>query len=130
MEFFLSAELYGKAGCLWRLLAQEFQKKLDCLADKTYGEELVDIGIISIIMPEEFFEDNGYPERKLFKRKTKEADIRLRINYKKFICSSPDQRRQMYIDHIIQSLETLRHKVSKDYKFDDLINDVTELIQQ
>lgn len=128
MVIFLSAELYGKADSLWSNLERKYQRRLDALQNKTYGEELDHISIISIIMPEEFFEDGGWPERKLFKRKTKEADIRLRIDYKSFIRAKPEQREQIYKEHIIQSIETLRHKVSKAYKFDELIHDVTELL--
>lgn len=128
MILFLGAELYGAAGHYWFDLQKEFTQKLNQLKDKNYGGELNNIAIISIIMPEDFFEENGYPEKKLFKRKTKEADIRLRIDYERFIRVKSEQRRQIYIDHIIQALNTLKPKLSKSFRFDDLINDVVNVL--
>ena len=126
MIFFLSNE--GSApGCTFlNPLMLEFEKRLELLKDKNFGEELSSISIISVIMSDEYIE--GYPERKLFQRKQKSADIRLHIDFNKFVRSKPEVRRQMYVQHILDSIDTLRNKVSKDYKFDELYNDVKNIL--
>ena len=128
MKIFLSAELYGKAGGLFTPLCRECSAKLKLLEDKSYGDELVDIGIISIIMPEEFFEDGGYRERILFQRKQHSADVRLRIPYKSFIICKPEVRRQLYVDHIIRSIAVLKGRVSKHFEMDRLLSDVRSVL--
>ena len=127
MRIFLSAEIYGAADHLLVDLRREFSKKLSLLDNKNYGDELVEIAIISMILPDYYY--NEVKERKLFKRKTSEADIRLKIDYEQFIRAKPDKRRQIYYDHIIQSLETLRNKVSANYQFDTLMKDVKEVLK-
>ena len=126
MKIFLGAELEGKADSCWFPLQLEFDKRLEKLKECNYGDELNDIGIISIIFIESPKE--GFPERRLFQRKQKSADIRLRIDYKKFTTAKPEVRRQMYVQHILDSIDTLRHKVSKDYKFDEVYNDVKNIL--
>ena len=128
MHIFLSAELYGKAGGLFTPLCRECSAKLKLLEDRSYGDELVDIGIISIIMPEEFFEDGGYRERILFQRKQHGADVRLRIPYKSFIICKPEVRRQLYVDHIIHSIAVLKGRVSKHFEMDRLLSDVRSVL--
>lgn len=127
MEIFLSFEGEGLALDYLLSYMRMFRPKLDALQSKHYGDELDDIAIISTILKEDTLV--GWPpERKLFKRKSKEADIRLRIDYNQIMKASEAERKQIYIDHIIQSIETLRHKVSKNYRFDELIADVKAVL--
>lgn len=81
-------------------------------------------------MPEYFYEDGAFPERGLFQRKQKSVDIRLRIDYKSFKRGPEEKRREMYKEHVIQSMETLRKKVSKQYDFNGLIHDVKKDLEQ
>lgn len=130
MDIFLTSESYAPASTYWRPMCREFGKKLEHLKEFNYGDELKSIGIVTILLPESFFEDGGYKERSLFKRSTKEADLRLRIDYKAFIKADDAERRQMYLDHIMQALNTLRGKVSRDFALDALINDVYNSIKE
>lgn len=111
-------------------MQKEIEKKLDCLSGKSYGDELVDIGIISICMPEYFYGADAFPERRLFQRAQKSADIHLKIDYKAFKRGPDEKRKKIYSEHVIQSIETLRKKVSKQYAFDGLIYDVKQLLEQ
>lgn len=128
MDIFLSCECERPVSKTMVKFFNEFQPLLNKLRGKNYGEELVDIGIISIVMSKESLED-WYGERRLFKRKTKEADIRLFLDYEKLILNiSYEEKKQIYIQHIIDSIETVRKKVSKDFKFDELVEDVKKLL--
>ena len=124
MNFFLSSITSGPATSRWRPLEQEFSQKLSLLKDSFYGDELTEICIISIILPEEFLEEEGWRERKLFHRKTQDADIRLKIDYRSFVYTTPEKRRALYKRHIIDSILTLKNKVSKAYQFEQLLADV------
>lgn len=124
MELFLTSESYGAASSFWLPLCREFNKNLERLQFASYGDELTSICIVSIIMPESYYEDGGYRERILFRRISKEADVRLRIDYKDFISADYDRRKQMYCEHIVQALSSLRGRVSKSFELDALIDDV------
>lgn len=130
MNIFLGAELEGAADSRWFALQKEFKEKLLPLQNNNYGDELIHIGIISIIMREEFFVDGAYKERKYISRKNKEADIRLRIDYKKFVKSSNETRRQIYIEHIIESIRIAGNKAGKSFDTERLVNDVIELLEE
>ena len=82
MEIFLGAEIEGPATSKWFDLQKEFSELLGELKDENYGDSLTSIGIITILMHPEFFEGEGYKERRYYSRKNKEADIRLRIKRK------------------------------------------------
>ena len=109
MNFFLSAEVYGAAYSRWRPLRIQAEKQLETLRDKDYGDELKSIAIISIIVPTSFYDEGGYKERKLYKRKTKEADIR-------------------YNNHIVQSIRTLQKKLGPDFDYSKLEEDVKQAL--
>ena len=128
MDFFLSAEGCAPGTTFWSPLEREFTKKLELLKDSYYGDELTKIYIISIILPPEYFTDGGFKERKIFFRKTHDADIRLRIDYHSFVYAKPDKRREIYKQHIIDSIMTLQRKVSKTYLFDQLVSDVAAVL--
>lgn len=130
MKIFLSAETESPAANLWFNLHKEINRRLDSLTTEYYGDELISIGIISIILSEKYFVDGGYPERRIFSKKNKEADIRLRINFNEFVKATPNRRREIYVNHIIDAIDCLRFKVSKDFSFDKLMNDVIHVLKQ
>ena len=128
MNFFLSAEVYGAAYSRWRPLRIQAEKQLETLRDKDYGDELKSIAIISIIVPTSFYDEGGYQERKLYKRKTKEADNRLRIDYNEFIHASEEERLNIYYNHIVQSIRTLQKKLGPDFDYSKLEEDVKQAL--
>ena len=79
MKFFLSYESAAPATFYLTKLEPLFSAKLAALEPKNYGDELTDIGIISIVLPEELL--HNHPERQLFQRKSRSADIRLQMDF-------------------------------------------------
>ena len=104
------------------------RRRLETLREKDYGDELKSIAIISIIVPTSFYDEGGYRERKLYKRKTKEADIRLRIDYNQFIHASEEERLNIYNNHIVQSIRTLQKKLGPDFDYSKLEEDVKQAL--
>lgn len=130
MIFFLGAETQASAWAMLTQLNRIAASELNALRDKSYGAELESIGIISILLQDEFLTDGGYKERRLFQRKTFSADIRLRIDYKKFMCATPEQRYKLYVQHILASIECLKGKVSAAFRLQELLTDVEELLSR
>lgn len=130
MEFFLSAEAQAGAAGILSQLNRLATQQLRPLMHKEYGSELKNISIISILVRPELFRDGGYPERILFQRRQCSADVRLRLDYYEFICATPDERSDIYCKHLLKSLNALRRKVSCHYNFDELVRDVSILLEE
>ena len=128
MDIFLSAEIEGPAAGKWFVLQKEFAAALSCLNCKNYGDELTSIGIISILMREEFFVGGCYKERAYYSRKRKDADIRLRIDYQTFIKASKERQKEIYLNHIIESIRVAGMKAGKSFQTERLVEDVKELL--
>ena len=109
----------------------EIVKELDFVTNRNikleeknnYGLEFRDINIIPTCMSNEFWMATGWKERKFISRKNKSADIRLRINYEKFIIESFYNKRLMLID-IIESIKVIQEKSKSDFDGELLIKDI------
>lgn len=128
MHFFLSAETIAPAASKWVTTNQIIEPQMKQLQDNYYGPGLNSIAIISIILPEEYFDEGGYKERRLYKRKSEEADIRLRLDYHSFLRASDVQRLRLYSQHIIASIATLNGKMDRSFSFEKLIEDVKSVL--
>ena len=128
MTFYLSCEAYSAAAGLLMRYHQLTELQLRATSDLNYGQELTEIAIITICVPDFLYEDGGWRERKLFLKKTHSADLRLRLNYQEFLSATPEHRSHLYCKHILDSIETLRKKVSRHFRFDDLFNDISILL--
>ena len=129
MEIFLGAEIEGPATSKWFDLQKEFSELLEELKDENYGDSLTSIGIISILMHPEYFEGEGYKERRYYSRKNKEADIRLRINYTDFVNANKETRKVIYISHILEAITIAGNKAGDGFDLNRLLFDVQRLLK-
>ena len=129
MEIFLGAEIEGPATSKWFDLQKEFSELLEELKDENYGDSLTSIGIISILMHPEYFEGEGYKERRYYSRKNKEADIRLRINYTDFVNANNETRKGIYISHILEAITIAGNKAGDGFDLNRLLFDVQRLLK-
>ena len=129
MEIFLGAEIEGPATSKWFDLQKEFSELLAELKDENYGDSLTSIGIISILMHPEYFEGEGYKERRYYSRKNKEADIRLRINYTDFVNANKETRKGIYISHILEAITIAGNKAGDGFDIERLLFDVQRLLK-
>ena len=126
MEFFFSSELHADIGDLYRITRKKINTILnEGLKDKTYGEVLVEIAIIPIILPEDYLMDRK--ERKLFQRKAKEADYRLIIDYEKFKNGNEKERELLLLNNVISAIKDLTKKAKGKFEGEALISDILEL---
>lgn len=129
MNFFLSYETTAPATSYLNQLEPRVSAKLTTLEHTHYGDELTHISIISIVLPIEILKNGFYPERKLFQRKSRSADIRLVLDYDQFLRATPSRRYEMYTEHIIDSILTLKYKVSSSFQYDILLEDVCKILE-
>lgn len=129
MRFFLSGELEGDIAEEFINIISEISSELEGLNSNDYGREVEEIAIIPIvakITPE--YEDAGFfKERKLFKRKSKEADFRLRIDYETFLSADYATRKILIIRNVIQSIRILGGKAKSDFNAIKLEQDILQV---
>jgi len=109
-----------------RLIRNDIERRIkEAIEDNTYSREIDDIAIIPIIIKfDPTMEKEGcFKERRLIKRKSKVADMRLRIDYDKFVQGDEERRKLLIIGNIIQSIKEISRKV-KDFKGKELEKDI------
>lgn len=132
MRLFLTVEAQNCTENGLSEILKETMNKLSFLTDKSlyledknnYGKEFRQIAIIPSCMNDEFWNAVGWKERKQFWRKKGEADIRLKMDYNRFINETPKNKRLMFIDTIIKSIQVVQERSKGDFKGDELIKDI------
>lgn len=93
-----------------------------------YGTEFRIISIIPTCLDDNFWEALGWKERKQIWRKKREADIRLRMDYYRFVKETPENQRLMFIDIIVKSIKVVQEKSKGDFRGNELINDILKVL--
>ncbi|WP_242307685.1 Imm44 family immunity protein [Bacillus cereus group sp. BfR-BA-01524] len=129
MRFFLSGELEGDIAEEFINIISEISSELEKLNNNNYGSEVEKISIIPIVVkitPE--YEAAGFfKERKLFKKKSKVADFRLRIDYETFLLADDSGRKILIIKNIIQSIRILGKRAKSDFNAIKLEQDILQV---
>ncbi|HHL0973840.1 immunity 44 family protein [Bacillus thuringiensis] len=129
MKFFLSGELEGDIAEEFINIISEISSELEKLNNNNYGSEVEKISIIPIVVkitPE--YEAAGFfKERKLFKKKSKVADFRLRIDYETFLLADDSGRKILIIKNIIQSIRILGKRAKSDFNAIKLEQDILQV---
>ena len=113
-------------------ILNETKQTLNFVTDKSknleeqnnYGTEFKCISVIPSCMDDHFWSALGWKERKQIWRKEREADIRLRMDYERFVNETNENKRLLFIDIIIKSIEVVRDRSKGDFKANDLIEDI------
>ena len=130
MDFFMSGEVSGESHREMIDLIISIETQVKTLDKNNYGD-IYDIAIIPVIVEISLeLETQGfYKERKLVRRKTGEADYRLRINYCKFVEADDVTKKLLIIKNIIDSIRDIGRKVKgfDAQRFEDDILDLFEI---
>lgn len=134
MRLFLSGELNDDVADDVFIISKEIDEKLKFITeenagledDTTYGDEFKGIGIIPMILSDNF--GKYYNERRYISRKRKDADIRLRINYKRFKKAKFEKKRLIYIKNIMNSIDVVIEKSKGDFKGEKLKEDILKAL--
>lgn len=93
-----------------------------------YGTEFRLISIIPICVDDRIWEALGWKERRQIWRKKQEADIRLRMDYNRFIHETLENKRLMFIDIVIKSINVVESKSLGDFSGKKLIADILKAL--
>lgn len=129
MEIYLSSETEGRADSLLLPIRNMVDSLLDDIRKNEYGSALTSVGVFAIIMKEEMYDSGGYCERQYYSKVRKEADIRLRLNYKSFCNAEPEKRVELYKQHVSRALEIAADKAKSadpEFQRDKLVYDVRQ----
>ena len=129
MEIYLSSETEGRADSLLLPIRNMVDSLLDDIRKNEYGSALTSVGVFAIIMKEEMYDSGGYCERQYYSKVRKEADIRLRLNYKSFCNAEPEKRVELYEQHVSRALEIAADKAKiadPEFQRDKLVYDVIQ----
>lgn len=91
-----------------------------------YGTEFRMITIIPTCVDDAFWDVLGWKERVYISRKGCEADVRLRLDYDQFINATEETKYQLFINHIILSLQRICERSKGGFACDKLIKDILE----
>lgn len=136
MRLFLTIEAQNTTESGLAIIMREVTKQLNFITDKNsgleelnnYGTEFKFINVIPTCMSKGFIEGLGWKERYLIWRKKQEADIRMFMDYERFIKESPEIQRLMYIDIIIKSIMAVQEKSKGDFRGKELLNDILKVL--
>ena len=126
-----------------RVTINKFESLINCLLGKNnYGDAISEensIGIVMTIYSKKFLQDivnqtgKEFVEKKIYRAKTKDSDIRLRIDYKRYLRSNEEIREKLILKNILESILVLNDKVKKhkDITFfgEKLVEDICHLLK-
>ncbi len=130
MKLFISIESEKTAESGLADIMKEIRNKLSFLFEDTdiYGTEFDSIAIIPTCVSDDIWQISGWKERKRINRKKKEADIRLKMDYHRFINETDKNKYLLFTDIIIKSVCIVNDKSKGDFKGDKLINDILKAL--
>ena len=96
---------------------------LNKLCKNNYGLEFELISIIPTIMEDEFL-DEDWKERRLVRPKSKDADIRLIMDYDKFVKADENGRLLLYVKMLVDAIKIVDAKKKGDFNGEKLIEDL------
>ena len=133
MDFFMTSESdsrYDNFEESLRVIRNEIENTIKPVVEKRdYGKDVQLLAVIPIIIKfDQQMEDEGwFKERVLYKKKSKETDIRLRIDYVKFVKGNDNTKRLLLIDNIIKSIDRIVPK-TKDFDHKTLKEDILSVL--
>lgn len=148
MNLFISSELDRMNGVTEEMSIKfsnyynNFEKRIkeELLNINDYGDAIGEkgcIGIIITLYSKKFLNDivlqtgKEFKERRMYMRKDKDSDIRLRIDYEKYLVSDEATREKLILKNIVESILALDEQVKKHkdvtFKGEQLAKDICEL---
>lgn len=136
MELFLTIEAQGDSADNLAKIMWDTTCQLKFVTDReagledidNYGTEFRSIAIIPTCLDDQFWEASGWKERKQIWRKKREADIRLRMDYDRFVRETPGNQRLMFIDIVVKSIQVVQEKSKGDFRGNNLIEDILKAL--
>lgn len=136
MVLFLTIEAQNATKNGLSEILSETRDKLRFLTDEkedlenknNYGTEFREIAIIPCCVDDEFWDALGWKERKQIWRQKHEADIRLRMDYVRFNGETAENKRLMFYDVIIKSIQEVQNRSKGDFEGKKMIEDILQAL--
>lgn len=130
MKLFISIESEKTAESGLSDIMKEIRNKLSFLFEDTdiYGTEFDSIAIIPTCVSDDIWQISGWKERKLISRNKKEADIRLKMDFRRFNKADAEEKYILFADIIVKSVLVVKEKSKSDFKGDKLIADIIKAL--
>lgn len=129
MKIIITAEIDSQVRNDFQTIRKEILEKIKPLEDKEYGLDKISIiPIIADITPE-LDEAGFFKERKLIKKKEKLADIRLRIDFKKFKDGDMKTKKNLIIRNIIESIQVIGLKMKNEFNAEMFERDILSFLE-
>jgi hypothetical protein len=122
MELWMSAEIHHTVDAAYTVASRSIETTLNgILGSRDYGEGLREWAWIAIILPEGYEE---YEEVAKYRRKMREVEFRLRIDYSGFLCADAQGHITLIGESLLRSIDMMPGIGVRDVDFDRLRKDV------
>ncbi len=120
LSFEYSGDIDNSIMYLWNNFKMIFN---NLTKNNNYGEEFQDISIIPTIKEEKYLGPD-WKERRLVRPKSKDADIRLIMDYDKFVKADENGRLLLYVKMLVDAIKIVDAKKKGDFNGEKLIEDL------
>ncbi len=115
MDVFFTSTASGSLGKQASSIYMQMESRLKrALAQKNYGPGLPEWFLMFVILSPDT-PGRGAPERVMFKKKTKELDLRLNVDFEAFKKGDEVERRELLYDCMLRSLDLMATKKIPDF---------------
>jgi len=129
IKFWMSGEIQSevddKFDATWKVIEAELNQ---CVEGKNYGEGLKEWAFIAIILKPGF--DEYYPEIKRYRKKKREVEFRLKIDYKEFLKGNAEANLKLFAQSVLRSFSLMREMNIKNFDLERLTNDVSQCLSR
>ena len=115
------SNVHGIDNDIYRL-QQLITKNIDV---RNYTDVIDAIGIVPVIAPEHIM-----GEMKKFHIKARFASIWLRIDYEKYLNSDLEEKKQLILQNIFDSLYVVRKRLGRKFDYERIVNDIKKLVNE
>jgi hypothetical protein len=129
MSFESDARYDDFEDALVRIYEDVGRRVRDYMKDRSYGSEIEFIGVIPIIIKfdDQMEKEGWFRERVYLNKRNKSADIRLRIDYDRFVHANDSMKRLLVIDNAVKSIRAIAKEAKKDFRARELEEDILRL---
>lgn len=128
MKIIITGEIDTTVRHDFQIIRKEILDKIKQLESKEYGLNKISIIPIIVDMTPELENAGFFKERKLVRKKDSIADIRLRIDFKKFKDGDKNVKKMLIIKNIIESIHIIGMKMKQEFDSEDFETDILNLL--
>jgi len=133
MELWLTSEAYAGTRENMLFVNRTIDADLkEFFLSKNYGEDVEIWGYISVIMPQSVYDNGFFHEIKKYRPKTKEVELRLHIDFDKFVKASNQEALEMVMLKLIESIDIAQREFTKikDFDFERFKSELAEFVKE